>query len=48
MVDVDDAIVKQCVEPKAMVPRGGTIALVTEHEMCFNFLYGICLKHFSL
>jgi hypothetical protein len=20
----------------------------TEHEMCFNFLYSLCVKHFSL
>jgi len=26
MVDVDDAIVKPCVEPKARVPRSGTLS----------------------
>jgi hypothetical protein len=31
MVDVDDAIVKLCVEPKARVPTHGTLALVFTH-----------------
>jgi len=32
MLDVDDAIVKQCVEPKARVPRGRTLALGFTHS----------------
>jgi hypothetical protein len=32
MVDVDDTMVKRCVEPKARVPRGGTLALGSTHH----------------